>query len=263
MSPAPVCRLTHAGGRARFDAGVTAPRPRPSAPPRPARWTIGSVPVEVRRSARRRTLSLQVTPGAVTVHAPGGVPEALIHAFVESRRAWAERHLAAYAARVRPAPSLADGTELPFLGGTLTLRVRPGGRAATRHGAELWLPPGDPPETRRRVERWYWSAALPELRALTEGYARELGAGDRLRGVTLSRARTRWGSCTALGDIRLHWLLSRAPREVAAYVALHEAAHLLELNHSPRYWAHVARLMPGHARHRRWLKEHGHTLALG
>ncbi|MCD0177312.1 M48 family metallopeptidase, partial [Deinococcus sp. 14RED07] len=66
--------------------------------------------------------------------------------------------------------------------------------------------------------------------------------------------------CTASGDIRLHWRLTRAPLPVLHYVALHEAAHLLELNHSPRYWAHVARVMPGWQAHRAWLRTHGHTL---
>nr|WP_246580816.1 SprT family zinc-dependent metalloprotease [Deinococcus aestuarii] len=219
------------------------------------------MPVQLRRSARRRTLSLHVAPGAVTVHAPARTPEALIETFLEARRGWAERHLAAYAARSAPAP-LEDGSPLPFLGETLTLRLTPGMRAPRRSGAELHVAPGDPADVRAGVERWYRRAALPELRALVEGYADALGARDRLRRFGLSAARTRWGSCTAGGDIRLHWLLARAPREVAAYVALHEAAHLLELNHSPRYWAHVARQMPGHATSRAWLKAHGHTLAL-
>ncbi|WP_245872989.1 M48 family metallopeptidase [Deinococcus planocerae] len=236
---------------------MTLKRPRPQ-----PRWTVGGLPVTVRRSARRHTLSLHVAPGAVTVHAPARTPESLIESFLEAKRAWAERHLAAYAARPGPAP-LADGSPLPFLGETLTLRLTTQTRAPFRSGDEVHIPPGDPDALRRAAERWYRQAALPELRALVEGYAQALGARDRLRSVRLSAARTRWGSCTAAGDIRLHWLLARAPREVAAYVALHEAAHLLELNHSPRYWAHVARLMPGHTRWRAWLKEHAHTLALG
>ncbi|MEF2280441.1 SprT family zinc-dependent metalloprotease [Deinococcus sp. YIM 134068] len=236
---------------------MTLQRPRPR-----SQWTVGGVLVTVRRSARRRTLSLNVSPGTVTVHAPARTPDALISSFLEARRGWVERHLTAYAARTVPSP-LVDGAALPFLGETLTLRVTPGTRTPTRSGSEVHIPPGDPDATRRAVERWYRLAALPELRALTEGYADALGARDRLRRVSLSGARTRWGSCTAQGDIRLHWLLARAPREVAAYVVLHEAAHLLELNHSPRYWAHIARLMPDHATRRAWLRDHGHTLALG
>lgn len=231
----------------------TRPRPAPL-------WTVGGVPVELRRSARRRTVALQVQPGAVILHAPTRAPEALLADFLDAKRAWAERHLRAFAARERPVPELRCGAALPFLGETLTLRLTPGLRAPRRVGDELHVPPGDPAALSAQVERWYRAAALPELRALVEGYADALGARGRLGRVGLSRARTRWGSCAASGDIRLHWALVRAPREVAAYVALHEAAHLLEFNHSPRYWAHVGRLMPGHPRWRAWLREHGATL---
>lgn len=230
------------------------PRPQPA-------WTVGGVPVRLKRSARRRTVTLRVQPGAVTVHAPARTPLNLIQAFVEAKRGWAEGHLARYAAQAIPPAPLADGSPLPFFGETLVLRLVPGTRAPVRLGPELHVSPGDPDTLARTVEAWYRRAALPRLRALTEEYAEALGARDRLGQVRLSRARTRWGSCTARGDIRLHWALARAPREVAAYVALHEAAHLLEFNHSPRYWAHVSHLMPDHARQRAWLKEHGQTLA--
>lgn len=218
------------------------------------------MPVQVRRSARRRTVALQVQPGAVTLHAPARTPDSLIAAFLEAKRAWAERHLLRFAARSAPTPDLVDGTALPFLGETLILRAVPGLRLPQRSGTELHVPCADAAALRLHLERWYRRAALPELRALVESAADALGARDRLGQVRLSNARTRWGSCTAAGDIRLHWALARAPLEVAAYVALHEAAHLLEFNHSPRYWAHVGRQMPEHARWRVWLREHGHTL---
>lgn len=230
------------------------PRPQPG-------WTVGGIPVQLKRSPRRRTVTLRVGPGAVTVHAPARTPLDLIQAFVEAKRGWAERHLERYAAQAAlPAP-LQDGSLLPFFGETLVLRLMPGIRTPVRRGQEMQAPPGDPDALARSVEAWYRRAALPELQALTQGYADALGARDRLGEVRLSHARTRWGSCTSQGDIRLHWALARAPREVAAYVALHEAAHLLEFNHSPRYWAHVARIMPDHARWRAWLGEHGQTLA--
>lgn len=229
------------------------PRPRPSSP-----WTVGGVPVHLRRSARRRTLALQVRPGEVVLHAPARTPQETLAAFVEARRDWAERHLRTFAARQPPREPWRDGSSYSFLGETLTLRGVPGVRAGRRVGDELHLPPeqGLIPA----LEGWTRAAALPQFRAMVEGYADALGARDRLGRVGLSSARTRWGSCTSRGDIRLHWALARAPREVAEYVALHEAAHLLELNHSLRYWAHVSRLMPGHAQWRRWLREHGQTL---
>jgi predicted metal-dependent hydrolase len=78
--------------------------------------------------------------------------------------------------------------------------------------------------------------------------------------ITLRDTRSRWGSCTADGALMYSWRLAMAPPAVLDYVAAHEVAHLAQMNHSPAFWAVVARLVPGHAAPRRWLKLHGQTL---
>lgn len=220
-------------------------------------WTVDGVPVRVRRSARRRTLGLQVRPGEVILHAPTQVPDQTLLDFLNAKRDWAAGHLATYAARMPRVVALPDGAELNFMGEKLVLRLSTPGMQAGRDGQALWVP-SDAPET--ALTQWYKAAALPHYRELVEGYADSLAARSRLAYVKVSDTRTRWGSCTADGQIRLHWALARAPLEVARYVALHEAAHLLEMNHSPRYWAHVSRLMPHHKPQRDWLRLHGHGL---
>ncbi len=223
-------------------------------------WTVSGVRVEVRRSARRRTVALQVRPGEVVLYAPAHVPAARLQDFLGERRDWAARHLAQYAARPVAGRSLGDGAALPFMGEGLTLRLDPACRRPRRVGPDLRLPVGPAAEVERWVEAWTRAACAEPYTALVTACARTLGASDRLGRVRVSGTSTRWGSCTGRGDIRLHWRLSRAPLEVLRYVALHEAAHLLEFNHSPRYWALVARVMPEHAAHRRWLKENGPLL---
>ncbi|MFC4638136.1 M48 family metallopeptidase [Deinococcus hohokamensis] len=219
-------------------------------------WLIAGVPVTLRRSARRRTVGLQVRPGQVTLYAPVGVSAERLGEFLAERRGWAEGHLRRYAAQVTPLP-LQDGATLPFLGEPLTLRLDPDSSQVRRQGAELILPASG---TADALARWTRRAAAAPYHQRVTAWADALGARHRLGRVLVSDTRTRWGSCTHGGDIRLHWRLTRAPLEVLDYVALHEAAHLLELNHSPRYWAHVARGMPDYARPRRWLREHGHEL---
>ena len=73
--------------------------------------------------------------------------------------------------------------------------------------------------------------------------------------VRLSNARSEWGSCNARGEIRLNWRLVQLPPPLAEYVVAHEVAHLVELNHSPRFWSLVETLMPGHAALRRELED--------
>jgi predicted metal-dependent hydrolase len=73
--------------------------------------------------------------------------------------------------------------------------------------------------------------------------------------VTLSNARSEWGSCNHRGEIRLNWRLAQLPPDLADYVVAHEVAHLVELNHSARFWALVESLLPGHVARRRALDD--------
>ena len=73
--------------------------------------------------------------------------------------------------------------------------------------------------------------------------------------MRLSNARSEWGSCNRKGEIRLYWRLVQLPPDLAQYVVAHEVAHLIELNHSPRFWALVETLYPAHAAARRALVE--------
>ncbi len=84
--------------------------------------------------------------------------------------------------------------------------------------------------------------------------------GYRPVSVSISSARSRWGSCGAKGTINFSWRLAMAPPEVIDYVVVHELVHLIERNHSARFWRRVAEIIPDHKLHRRWLRENGHLL---
>lgn len=75
--------------------------------------------------------------------------------------------------------------------------------------------------------------------------------------ITIRSQRTRWGSCSAKGNLNFNCLLSLCPEEVRDYVVIHELCHRKELNHSPRFWAEVEKVCPDYTRHRKWLKENG------
>jgi len=84
--------------------------------------------------------------------------------------------------------------------------------------------------------------------------------GVKVAGITIKDTRSRWGSCTAAGQLSFCWRLIGAPPSVLDYVAAHEVAHMREMNHSDRFWAHVRRCCPNYATERAWLKTHGHSL---
>ena len=78
--------------------------------------------------------------------------------------------------------------------------------------------------------------------------------------ITIRSQRTRWGSCSARGNLNFNCLLMLCPEEVRDYVVVHELCHRKQLNHSPQFWAEVAAILPDAARHRKWLKENGGAL---
>jgi predicted metal-dependent hydrolase len=193
--------------------------------------------------------------GAVEVVLPRRAPEREAAAAVTQLHGWIERHRARAAANAQRVA--ARGATVPYLGQTLTLVAEPGRTRVHRAGDTLRVPDGD---ARAALERWYRRQARqeaePRLARATAAVGREHTS------LTIRDQKTRWGSCSARGAIALNWRLLLGPEPVLDYVIGHEACHLAVMDHSPRYWALVAELMPGYAAPRRWLREHGATLTL-
>jgi len=220
------------------------------------RWIKGDPPVEVilRRTSQARRFSLRVSrlDGRVTLSMPVRARESDALAFAEAQAEWIRGALARSTA---PAP-VGFGTVLPVEGRTVTLT--PGAvRAPLLQGETLILPP-DPARAALRAEAYLKMHARVRLQAASDHYAAL--AGRAHGGVSLRDTRTRWGSCSSDGRLMYSWRLIMAPPQVLDYVAAHEVAHLLEMNHSPAFWAVVRRLMPDYQTHRRWLKSRGNDL---
>ncbi len=215
----------------------------------------GDPPVEItlRRSARARRFSLRVSQldGRVTLSMPARAREAEALAFAEAKAGWVRQMLRGAAARQVVAPGMA----VPFEGRKLTV-AEAAVRAVRIEGEALLVPPGG--GAGPRIGAFLRFAARQRLQAASEAYSAELGRS--FARITLRDTRSRWGSCTADGGLMYSWRLIMAPPEVLSYVAAHEVAHLVEMNHSPDFWAVVARLMPDYAGHRRWLRTHGAAL---
>ncbi|PRX33761.1 hypothetical protein SAMN05216257_104323 [Meinhardsimonia xiamenensis] len=214
----------------------------------------GDPPVEVlvRRSARARRLSLRVSAldGRVTLTLPrrAEVGEAL--AFARSRAGWIREHLARQPEPVHVRP----GVRLPLAGGMVTIATGPV-RALRLRGDSLVIPEHRAGQAAAVVRGWLKGRARDALATACDRHATALGRGyGRL---TLRDTRSRWGSCSAEGNLMFSWRLIMAPPEVLDYVAAHEVAHLVEMNHSPAFWALVEKLFPAHRAARRWLREHG------
>lgn len=216
----------------------------------------GNPPVEItlRRSARARRVSLRVSAldGRVTLSMPQGMDAAEALAFAEQKSAWIRSHLARQDGPVE----VAIGASVMHRGQDVPVAAGPVRRAQLRDGR--LLVPDAPRLAGARVKAFLKLDARARLAAAVDRYA---ALARRSAGrITLRDTRSRWGSCTHAGDLMFSWRLAMAPDAVLDYVAAHEVAHLVELNHSPAYWAVVDRICPGYAAPRRWLKQHGHGL---
>lgn len=217
---------------------------------------IGDPPIEVvlRRSRRAKRYSLRVS-GAdrrVSLTMPARASERAALKFAESRESW----LRAALDRLPQPRALGFGERLPFRGTELTLC--PGeGRRVRLHEGRLLIPGSDDNVAARL--RGFLKATARDVFAVETGALAD-ALGLRVAGITLRDTRSRWGSCSESGRLMFSWRLIMAPPGVLRYVAAHEVAHLVEMNHSPAFWALVEQLMPGHAPHRQWLRDNGALL---
>ena len=176
--------------------------------------------VQVIRS-NRKTIALEITPkGEVLVRAPFSMPESEIEKFVKDKEAWIWKHLS----------KIEKKTEEQS-------QIEPLSDAELQKLGDLAL------------------KVLPQRVKL---YAAQMGVS--VGRITIRCQKTRWGSCTREGNLNFNCLLMLAPEEVQIYVVVHELCHRLEMNHSKRFWAEVAKVMPDYQVHQKWLKENGSRL---
>ncbi|MFN5270631.1 MAG: M48 family metallopeptidase [Hyphomonadaceae bacterium] len=213
-----------------------------------------------RRGAKRLTMRVDPIKRRLVVSGPLRVSQKQALGFVQENAAWIEARLDALPA---PAPFV-EGGEILFRGRPTQL-VRVAGR-----GAPIFQDGVEPRLVIAATSARFSARVAVALKAFAQsdavnyagGFASRLG--KEATSIALRDTRSRWGSCTSRGDIMLSWRLIGAPPKVFEYVVAHEMAHLLELNHSPAFWAHVTRLMPDWKPARAWLKSQGGQLqALG
>ena len=224
---------------------------------------IGGRAVElvIRRNKRARNMVLRIARDGSHVHLSipprGDLTAALT--FAEGKRDWIATRLAA-----RPAPvPFAHGARIPFRGETHTVFHHPGRRrgAVWREGAGAAARIcvcGAAEHLPRRLADWLKEQAKTAFAQAVRAYAPAMGV--RVARITVRDQQSRWGSCSSKGNLNFSWRLIMAPPLVLDYIAAHEVAHLVHMNHSADFW----RLVKAHCPHtdaaERWLAAHGAEL---
>jgi predicted metal-dependent hydrolase len=210
------------------------------------------------RQARRYTLRIAAATREVILTIPprGTLKEA--RAFAQKHGGW----IAARLCRLPEAVRFADGVVVPLRGVPHLIAHRRGARGTVwieTAGAEnLLCVAGEAPHIDRRIGDYLRREAKRELEAASKKFA--AGLGVAVRRVAVRDQASRWGSCSTSGMLSYSWRLILAPRFVLDYLAAHEVTHLVEMNHSVRFWRLVQRICPDHQRAKAWLDVHGSDL---
>lgn len=209
------------------------------------------------RRSRRRSIALSIDHRGLRVGAPPRTSLREVESLLVQHGDWIGRKLDEWRTRRPPeALRIVDGVQLPLLGKSLTIRLAAGANRCLWNlqsaGPTLTLCLRSPVEAPRVLEKGLREKARSLFGERLAHYAPLLGVD--LPPLSLSSARTRWGSCNRRTGIRLNWRLIHFPTPVIDYVVAHELAHLREMNHSERFWSIVAEICPDYRSARAELK---------
>ncbi len=229
--------------------------------------SLDGVTVNVERTDRKKTVSIQVGPGRVRVIAPIRLADRHIRRLLEKREPWIREQLLFQQSRPKP-KEYVSGEPFTYLGKTYPLRVLGGDFPGVKlKNGTLAVSVPRPPAAnegdrgvREQLKKWYWNCAERHLREKTRARARLLGVTPK--SVSLRDYKSRWGSCGVRGDIRYNWRIIIAAPRIVDYLVVHEVCHLRHLNHSPKFWACVESQLPDYRDYRDWLKANAITLTI-
>lgn len=222
-------------------------------------------PVEVVKTDRKKSASIQLDGEVVKVRVPRTLSDRRIRELIARRTSWITAKLKEAAERpvVKP-KEYVSGETFPCLGRNYRLKVTAGDEPSVRlRGGYLQATVRGTDERPRETVRlmlaaWYRERAEKRLGEKTERFAKVVGVEPR--SVAVKDYKSRWGSCSAKGDIRYNWRIILAPHRIVDYVVVHELCHMLEHNHSGRYWKLVEKYVPDYRERRDWLKNHSLSL---
>ena len=211
---------------------------------------------------KRKTLGLYITKDAIIeARVPVGTSPKIIQDFVTKHRAWIEEHYAPVKAQVdqREEFKLKFGDHLWFLGKSYPLVAID--EKNTGFNGKCFYAYGllDPQGIINAVVRTYRHLAKKVLTHQVE----EISHHMRLKpsAVKINGAKSRWGSCSSKGNLNFSWYLVMADEDTMNYVVVHELAHLLEMNHSSKFWKIVEDILPNYKQEKKKLKELQLTLS--
>lgn len=217
----------------------------------------------IRSKKRKRTMTLKIErDGTVVIMAPERTPKEEINRFFRSKTGWIEKKLKEY----KELPGVREkqrryvaGEKFFYLGEEFPLEVVEGGRKrlTLSHGI-FRLSSGQNVDRKAIFREWYKAQAREIFTERVDFYSKQFGLLPK--GIKITTARTRYGSCSSDNRLSFSYRLVMAPYRIIDYIIVHELAHIKVKNHSKKFWEYLEKLMPDYLERRSWLKERGHLL---
>lgn len=224
-----------------------------------------TLPLAVRTNQRAKNITLRIEPGGrgLKITVPPGVADDEIGRFLTRQEGW----LVSKLDLVPDHPRLDIGMKVPIRG-VPHLIVHEAGRGTshqrdTQSGPQLVIY-GDTRFAARRVADYLKSCAKTDIDPLVTHHTKTIGRNAK--SVRYKDTKSRWGSCSSDGNLSFSWRIMMAPPTVINYLVAHEVAHLVHMNHSPRFWSQCEALCPDMKRAKDWLKRNGtklHAIGFG
>lgn len=208
--------------------------------------------------AKRLTLRIEANGKGIRITIPPGLPEREVERFLNKHEGWIE-------ARITKLPdqaSVRPGVKIPIRG-VAHLIVHQTGRGTTQarqdsDGTAILQIYGDAAHLPRRVADYLKREVKRDIEALVVRHCEKIGR--KAKTVRYKDTKSRWGSCSSDGNLSFSWRIGMAPLPVINYLVAHEVAHLIEMNHGPRFWKLCEELCPDTERCKAWLKRNGGAL---
>lgn len=211
--------------------------------------------------SNRKTISIQVNEdGKLIIKAPKKISHSEIDLLIQKHHSWIEKRITYYENNKINKKEFKENQEFLFMGNAYFLKFDSNYSSPYIFEDNIFLSPKYDENWLNIFEIWYKQEARKIFNQRAIIFAKLMGL--KYKSIKLSSAKTRWGSCSSLGNINLAWRLIMSPLEIIDYVIVHELAHLKQANHSQKFWNEVGFVLPDYKNRRNWLKENGHFLRL-
>ncbi len=215
------------------------------------------------RSAKRRKLTITIERDRrVVVHAPVNTSEEKIRQVMESKRQWIwekTHHSKKYGESPDPpGKELVNGESALYLGRNYRIDITDTASGDIEFAQRFFVPPQIASKGPESFIGWYKNRAEEKILPRVQYHAQQLGVEYAI--AKIDNSKFRWGSCTVKNNLNFNWRLIKAPMFVIDYIIVHELAHLIEANHTPRFWNIVSTQIPKMEKAKVWLNENGQVL---